>query len=323
MNGLGFYIYMLEWDGGQLPAPSVTARILKDVGAKWVSIKVADRDGAYNQIGGNDKILREYVNAIKDQDIEVGGWHYIYPENPGPQGARAAERIEKLGLEHLVINAEKEWKNVTGAKRKVELYLDNLGAKKNFPVGLTTYRFPFLHAEFPYSQFLNRPAVTFNQPQVYWVGLHNPAEQLEISYDQYQEITNKPYLPIGSIYNWGDWLPTQDDVKEFMQACKDFSAYGFYSFDWIMRNEKYEYLETIAGKPITITEPPKTNKYVITNCYALNFRNAPNGSIVHASLRASTGFTLEATGKVSGNWRQVLINDIPVWAHGYYLKQVD
>ena len=182
-----------------MPPVEQVISLLKRAGARWVSIKTAEGEGTYNQPGGNDKILLSFIDALTEAGIEVGGWGYVYPTRAGPQGGLASERIEKLGLAHWLIDAEGEWKK-TGLGKTAELYCNSLDVNKKFEAGLCSYRFPALHAPMPFGSFMHHEKVKMAAPQVYWLGSHNPREQLERSYQEYAGLSSKPFIPIGATF---------------------------------------------------------------------------------------------------------------------------
>ena len=77
-TGLGFFIYRLT-DIVKNVTPDMLVKLLIDIGASWVSFKISDGEKAYNQIGGNDKVLLSYIEKLEAAKILVGGWAYCYP----------------------------------------------------------------------------------------------------------------------------------------------------------------------------------------------------------------------------------------------------
>jgi hypothetical protein len=277
-KGLGFYVYKLSEIAKEL-TPAMLVDLLTQIGARWVSFKIADGEHAYNQIGGNDKIMLSYVSALEDARIAVGGWAYCYPSpgcRPNIEAALYGERIQKLRLEFLDLDIEGEWKkpNLGGSIDKL-LYID---ASQNFPIGLCSYRFPKIHANVNWARFFKNPSLKYVSPQVYWLGSNNPAEQLAESLRQFGELTELPVVPIGSAFRQGDWQPSADQLVDFAQACKDnnLSAWGFYSLDWMLVHDRYDWLSAIAGKEITPPQPAgEPLPAFIRTTGAVNARSAP------------------------------------------------
>lgn len=276
MNGLGFLI----WQLAAMPPVDEVIAALRAMDVNWVSIKIADGTRKYNQVGGNDKALLAFIGTLDNAGFEVGGWHYIYPQQPGPQGDLAQERFEKLGLKHLLVNAEGEWKQ-QGLGDEAQLYMDKTPGNDWFIAGLCSYRYPSYHAPFPFPKFINHGRNDIIAPQVYWIGAHNPASQVRQSLADYKKIVpggSKPFVPIGSTFDarmpdGSIWSPTTDDLTEFLTECRTqgFKAYGFYSLDWIFTYDRTDWIAAIAGS--TPPPPPQANKVQVIS--PMNVRNMP------------------------------------------------
>ena len=64
-------------------------------------------------------------------------------------------------------------------------------------------------------------------PQVYWVGAHNPGDQLMRCLREFEAITPfRPIIPTGSAYVQGDWQPTPADIVEFMDTARNLNMAG-------------------------------------------------------------------------------------------------
>jgi len=273
ITGTGFYIWKLA---DCLPVSRLIAA-LRRANATWVSIKVADGTYKYNQIRedgkwcGNDAFLLQVIAELREAGISVGGWHFIYPlptMNPGAQAGVAGERYQKLHLDHLLIDAEQVtsegalWKTSPDRVRSANTYMNQLrgaGVTLRQPVGLSSYRFPTLHREFPFNQFVNHESSNLIAPQMYWVGNHNPAAQLDRCIAEYDEVDSgiRPLIPIGAAYGAGSWEPTVADFVEFMAAVNDYSlpGCGFWSMDWILNHDRMDWLDAIGGGYVE-PEPP-------------------------------------------------------------------
>src|SRR3989304_321851 len=77
--------------------------------------------------------------------------------------------------------------------------------------GLTSYRYPQLHYQLPYAQFLER--CDFAMPQVYFEFSHNPEDQLERTVAQYQALRPaRPIFVTGPTYSHTAWRPAPAEV---------------------------------------------------------------------------------------------------------------
>lgn len=238
-QGKGFFLWQLQKVMAYYPTGSALGAWLRSYGIFWITLKVANLRYPYNQVGGNDKILKEYIDGLKSSGLMVGGWHWTEPDQISYQGDLIEERRQKLGLDFIDINAESPWKVGYGNARAAKVYLDK---QHNgvVEISLCSYRYPTLHREFPWLAFLNHDKLDAVTPQVYWIGSHNPGDQLARSIQEYGDLTSRRYIPIASTFGAGSWLPTVTDLVEFMGSCRSngIHTFGFYSLDWILDHPK-------------------------------------------------------------------------------------
>jgi hypothetical protein len=94
--------------------------------------------------------------------------------------------------------------------------------ERDVKIGLTSYRYPESHREFPWHEFLS--ICDFVNQQVYWEQAHNPAYQLDRSIQQYNQLLkeigkNIPQHPIGAAYSERGWKVTERDLRQYMERC--------------------------------------------------------------------------------------------------------
>lgn len=333
MNGLGFLIWKLS----NMPAAGELIALLRKHKVKWVSIKLANGTLPYNQTGGNDAALKVYIELLQAAGIEVGGWHYSYALQPGPEGDRAMERIEKLALSHWLVDIEQEWQKAWGAAKDAKTYMSKLKVG-GLQVGLCSYRYPNYFPSVPFAAFLNHEAMDINTPQVYWEGSHNPAKQLQDSMSQYAGISSRPFMPIGATYghtqNDGSWWqPTEADLIEFVSWCKTnrVQAYGFYSLDWILQKGMYNWLTAISGvTDVPEPEPPEPEPGGVTKMRViakpwLNVRAGPG--LTYADIgNLNTGAVIGVRNVAGPNaWVEFESGKFAMVANGAtrYLEPID
>src|SRR5690606_12307049 len=101
-----------------------------------------------------------------------------------------------LGLDGFVVNAEKEFK-AAGMTSVAKKYMQRLRQElPNTPIALISYRYPTLHAPFPFKTFLDY--CDLSMPEVYWQGASNAAQQLRRSVQEYRAIKpNMTIVPCG------------------------------------------------------------------------------------------------------------------------------
>lgn len=166
-----------------------------------------------------------FVNKLKDAGIRVGGYHYVYPVAIEKQYTKGSQLANKLGLDYVVLDAEAQWKDEDFSREATELAF-NYKARIDVPLGLTSYRYPSYHREFPFKEFLNH--CDFNMPQVYWLGANNPREQLIKTMGEFEDMMpGQPIIPIGVAYSEHHYpTPTKSQMDEFDEAVKEFGLKG-------------------------------------------------------------------------------------------------
>ena len=131
-----------------------------------------------------------------------------------------------------MIDAEIEYKQ-RGMAEKAEQFMKAIrGPLTNIPIALSSYRYPKYHPELPWKQFLQY--CDYNMPQVYWEQAHTPASQLERSFEQFKILApNRRFIPTGAFYKTNGWLPSTQDIQEFLRKSTDLGckATNFYTWD--------------------------------------------------------------------------------------------
>lgn len=327
MNGLGFLI----WKLASMPAVSEVIRLLNGVGAKWVSIKVADGVYTYNQKGG-DPILKAFIHALQEAGFAVSGWHYVYAEaSPGAQGDRIMERREKLDLKEILVDIEDpgfRGLSALEANRWASVYMDKQHAGTVY--GHCSHRFPTYHPYIPHRKMLKHERMDAITPMVYWEQMHNPVEQLQRSLDEYRQISDKPFIPIGPTYSRGRqssadyWEPTVEDLIDFEEECTRLKlpGRGYYSLDYIIQHKRTDWLAAISDweTPDPPAPPPAPVEWEIANCTWLNGRSTPSVVDGNQIVQVRAGQKVTNLHKESGPWRYCGLGPISAWMHGDYLE---
>ena len=261
LKGKGFYIWRIPWtDSGNL---DTIIRLAQEANLGHVLVKIADGDEDYNRDPNTGAdLVPPLLDRFNQAGITVWGWQYVYGRDAAAEADKAIQRVHSLGLEGFVVNAEKEFK-FPDMDQVAEAYMTRLRqGLGEIPVALSSYRFPLSHREFPFDVFLSH--VDLNIPQVYWEAAHNPVSQLSRCLDQFQDFAPvRPVIPTGAAYPAGGWMPTVDDVQDFLTAVRQFNlpAANFWSwehsrrfipkvwdaisdFDWPMGDEGEEIVQT-------------------------------------------------------------------------------
>ena len=230
LEGKGFFTWKIpNCEKGDPIAIAVTA---KRAGLSHVLVKIADGPIAYNGTwGANEDLVTPVVEAVRAQGIQIWGWHYVYGENPVGEANIAIRRIQQFNVDGYVIDAEKEYKK-EGKREAAKRFMGTLrSAVPNTPIALSSYRYPSLHPQLPWKEFLEK--CDFNMPQVYWMKAHNPGDQLIRCMREFQALVPfRPVIPTGAACREGGWQPTLDEISEFLQTVKSLNLSAVNFWEW-------------------------------------------------------------------------------------------
>lgn len=230
-KGKGYFIWKIkDCENGD---PQQITQVAKQANLSHVLIKIADGAFAYNvDRDTNFDLAGPVVQALKNSGIEVWGWHYVYGDHPTQEADIAIQRLRSLGISNYVIDAEAEYKE-PGKDQAAKQYMLRLRNQiPNLKIALSSYRFPSYHPQLPWSTFLEYS--DYNMPQVYWEQSHNPEVNLQRTVREFQAISPfRPIIPTGPTYRAGAWVPTIDDLNNFMRTAKalNLPAVNFFSWD--------------------------------------------------------------------------------------------
>lgn len=308
IQGKGFYIWQIvRCEGGNAQA---IANAAQAAGLSHVLIKIADGTSPYNIVSGIDRVP-PVVGALRARGISPIGWHYVYGYDPEGEADIALQRINQLGLDAYVVDAEAQYKE-PGKEVAAHVFMQRLrNALPNFPMALSTYRYPSYHPAFPFQAFLTY--MDLNMPQVYWLLADNPGEQLIRSVREYEAISPyRPIIPTGCAFLQGDWRPTPAQIIEFMQIAQllNLSAANFWEWGHT-RLYAPELWNTVA----VYHWPPGASMEDICVRYinALNTRNPDqvvalyNDNAVHVTSNR----TLSGLAAIRSWYQDLLTNQLP------------
>lgn len=230
IQGKGFFTWKIpNCEGGVAAAIAAQA---KSADLTHVLVKIADGTYSYNLEKDSRKdLLPAVVQALHEQGIQAWGWHYVYGNNPLGEANKAIQRIQELGVDGYVIDAEEEYK-LPGRKEAARRFMNQLRtAMPSLPIGLSSYRYPSYHPQLPWKEFLEQ--CDFNMPQVYWMKAHNPAEQLKRCVREFQAMApSRPIVATGAAFRQFGWAPTAAEILEFLQAVRSLNLSGANFWEW-------------------------------------------------------------------------------------------
>jgi len=312
LQGKGFFIWKI-WDCVSGDAEGI-ASTAQDARLSHVLIKIADRSYPYNI---DSKTKADYVPAVtaalRARGIQVWGWHYVYGEDPMGESRIAIRRIQELGLDGYVIDAEGEYKLPNRAVAARRFMHEMRNALPDLPIALSSFRFPSYHPQLPWREFLEH--CDYNMPQVYWEKAHNPAAQLQRCLREFQALNPyRPVIPTGPGYKWNGWRPTDEDLQEFLKTTQELNlpAVNFFSWDECSRDLKNLW-ELIARYPFgePPSEPPKDlpQQYID----ALNSHNPETVAGLYRpdAVQVTAARTVQGQPAVKTWFESLLTNQLP------------
>jgi hypothetical protein len=230
IEGKGFFTWKIPvCENGDVEAIASQA---KTAGLTHVLVKVANGIYSYNMDAttGIDYALL-LTHALRARQIKVWGWHYCYGNNPNGEASKAIQRIQQLDLDGYVIDAENEYKQ-PGKREAAKKFMAQLRrALPEFPLALSSYRFPSYHPELPWREFLEK--CDYNMPQVYWMKATNAGEQLTQCVRQFQAMTpRRPIIPTGAAFREHGWQSTPAEVLDFLKTAKSLNLSGANFWEW-------------------------------------------------------------------------------------------
>jgi hypothetical protein len=230
LEGKGFFLWQIpkceHGDAGSIAAQA------KSAGLSHLLIKVADGTMIYNGTWGDPKdYTTPVINALRALGIRVWGWHYVYGDNPNGEANVAIARIRQYDLDGYVIDAEKEYKD-RGKKVSAKKFMTQLrNACPDLEIALSSYRYPSLHPQIPWAEFLEN--CTLNMPQVYWIKAHNPGDQLAKCVHEFQAMhPSRPVVPTGAASKESGWQPNEAEILEFIRTAKELNLTGVNFWEW-------------------------------------------------------------------------------------------
>lgn len=302
LKGKGFYIWQISHC--EKANPDKIAHVAFQAGLSHVIIKIANGIYEYNKGSAYETVL-----ALKEKGIQAWGWHYVFGDAPKGEAKIAIKQLQNIPVDGYVIDAESEYK---GKYTPCRIFLNELKAAfPTLPMALSSFRYPKYHADLPWKDFFLK--VDINMPQVYWEKAHNSAEQLVRCLAQFQIITPlRPVIPTGPTYSVKGWLPTPQDIKEFLDKAAELrlSAVNFYSWDYCRLSLPHLW-DVIAeyNWPGTLNPPKDITEELVE---AMNFRRIQSIMALYATdaVHITPSATIQGHPSISKWYDQLLNSDL-------------
>ena len=244
-HGKGAFLWRVKnlygQDASKIDPHDIAQRAL-EMNFDWVTVKIANAAYRYNLRPPNwtDDILPSMVKALQKVGIPVWGWHYVYGYSPYAEAKVAIDRMNDLGLDGYIINAEVEYKH---KQASASIFMQEIVKNITKPIGLSSYRYPEYHPGLPWKEFL--AGCDYHMPQIYWEQLRNPVEQWEESHKQLKALADLPFMPTGAAYANKGWKPTNQEMIDFFDAVKAGGHPGISWWSW-------DYMQILTGKKETV-----------------------------------------------------------------------
>jgi hypothetical protein len=311
LEGKGFFIWQIRYT--ENGSASAIANLAAQANYSHVLVKIADGAYSYNIDSNGVDLVPPLVQALHARNIQVWGWHYVYGDYPNDEANKAIQRIRQTSVDGYVIDAESEYKD-PGKDQAARTFMSRLRSSfPSLPVALCSYRYPSYHPQLPWEEFLER--CTYNMPQVYWVGAHNPGDQLRRSVSEFQAMSPfRPIIPVGSAYRGGSWSPTTSDITQFLNTARSLNLSAANFWEWAhCRSYLPTIWNTIRDYQWSTQPPPPPPPPDITVQY-INALNSHNPAQVVAlytltGVHVTSARTIQGTGAIQ-SWYQTLLTQL-------------
>ena len=255
------------WMSSRLGDKRKAVQKMVDAGLKRIDIKISDGALPFeiDRSTGFDHTA-EMIPLLREAGIHVTAWSYIYGATADyvrREAAMAIQRLKQFEIKDFIINAEVQFKRPNHNKYADYFCRDLRNALPDLCVGLSSYRFPTLHMDFPWSAFW--PYVDFHSPQVYWINAHNPVGQLDRSLRELKALNDIPFFPAG--YGYGG--VSASEMNDFDTAVKERGLKGITWWEWYYIQDKPEYYEAFKShnweneEQPPVVEPPVVDPPIV------------------------------------------------------------
>ena len=309
--GKGFFIWQINnTEGGNVNS---IANLADQAKYTHVLVKIADGVYSYNVNSSGVDLVPPLVQALHAKGIQVWGWHYVYGDGPNDEANKAIQRIRQTHIDGYVIDAEGEYKD-PGKDQSARTFMSRLRSSfPSFPIALCSYRYPSYHPQLPWEEFLER--CDYNMPQVYWIGAHNPTDQLRRSVDEFRAMSPfRPIIPVGAAFQSGSWKPTSADMTDFLQTTKSLNLSAANFWEWAhCRANLPTIWNTIRDYRWDVAPPPPPPPPDITIQYftALNGHNPVQVASLYTpnAVHVTAARTVQGTAAIQ-SWYQTVFTQL-------------
>ena len=276
LKGKGMFTWVIpDCEGGDIDA--IIARA-KEAQLAFLMPKITNGTSPYKL---NIPYLKEFVEKCHAAGIKVIAWSYVYGYSPVLEAQAVITEYKKYPYDGYLINAEHEYKN-----RPVQAEMFCKELRKHLPdtfIGLSSYRYPKYHSEFPWNEFLKYCDV--NMPQVYWERSDGTAaSQLDRCIAEFADpkFIQRPIMPTGAAYTNAGWVAKPQDIIDFIKRADELELDAISFWEWRYPRSRFpELWDAIVDTPFGDYEEPDmpdmvwNGKYKIVMKGSLTIRKGP------------------------------------------------
>lgn len=204
---------MFVWQASQCAKgdPIAFARTAYNQGWTWIAPKLVNETG---KVRDEDMaFIEKAADALYASDIAIVPWCYLRPGNVVQVAEMAALVCKKLNAKAFIVNAEKEFKEGTGARAAAAIFCSAFKERVDgVDLILSTFAQPSLHSAFPYDAFLSycdgfAPQLYGSRPTMQMIEAKKLADRFKVDLIP----TFRAYL--------GDGIEDKDFVVENLKRC--------------------------------------------------------------------------------------------------------
>jgi hypothetical protein len=203
---------------------------LREAGCEGALVKAFDGPRWFEQ----GRPWRDIAAELRLRGTSVGGWGYLYGNDPASEAQRAIETATYGQADLLVLDVETEFKGKAAAAEEVCRRI-RVELGPHYPLYFSSFAIARYHRTFPFAPF-NRYC-TGAAPQVYWNAFRWPAEQsLAMTYEDHVALGIDPdrVFPVGGLYQEGlIRYPPPEEVREFGRGAlrRGSTGVSFWSYE--------------------------------------------------------------------------------------------
>lgn len=316
INGKGMFTWVIpDCEGGDIDA--IIARA-QEAQLTFLMPKITNGTRPYES---NLPYLEEFVDKCHTAGIKVIAWSYVYGDAPVLEAQVAVTEYQKYPYDGYLINAEYQYKN-----RPSQAEAFCLELRKHLPdtfIGLSSYRYPKYHMDFPFNVFLKYCDV--NMPQVYWEKADGTAaKQLDECIAEFSDsrFFQRPIMPTGAAYTNAGWVAKPADVAAFIRHADELGLDAISFWEWRYPRDRFPELWTaIVNTPFGYYEEPEMpdmewkGKYKIVLSGNLSIHTEPNLTSTVPDY-ALIGEQYITSVKSENNFYQITRGGVTGWISG-------